>query len=189
MGTTFTTSNPTASDGGPDLRSAGGAEADVLIALSCSLPAAGADARRIQTAELFHRAVRREHLEDGVRLHFDGSDDTSRELLAFVMLERGCCSRLSYANRCPRTSRWCWCCAVRRSWWARYGSGSARRVEGREGWKGRGAGVACPGSARRLDSVLCPRKRRRDVAQSGSAPEWGSGGRGFKSRRPDFGTG
>ena len=26
----------------------------------------------------------------------------------------------------------------------------------------------------------------RDVAQSGSAPEWGSGGRGFKSRRPDF---
>ena len=28
-------------------------------------------------------------------------------------------------------------------------------------------------------------ERRRDVAQSGSAPEWGSGGRGFKSRRPD----
>src|SRR5437867_4497349 len=26
----------------------------------------------------------------------------------------------------------------------------------------------------------------RDVAQSGSAPEWGSGGRGFKSRRPDW---
>src|SRR2546427_13211999 len=26
----------------------------------------------------------------------------------------------------------------------------------------------------------------RDVAQSGSAPEWGSGGRGFKSRRPDY---
>src|SRR6267143_7107591 len=29
-------------------------------------------------------------------------------------------------------------------------------------------------------------ERRRDVAQPGSAPEWGSGGRGFKSRRPDF---
>src|SRR6266550_1844080 len=27
----------------------------------------------------------------------------------------------------------------------------------------------------------------RDVAQSGSAPEWGSGGRGFKSRRPEYG--
>jgi hypothetical protein len=27
---------------------------------------------------------------------------------------------------------------------------------------------------------------RRDVAQPGSAPEWGSGGRGFKSRRPDL---
>jgi hypothetical protein len=26
---------------------------------------------------------------------------------------------------------------------------------------------------------------KRDVAQPGSAPEWGSGGRGFKSRRPD----
>ena len=30
-------------------------------------------------------------------------------------------------------------------------------------------------------------ERRRDVAQPGSAPEWGSGGRGFKSRRPDRG--
>lgn len=31
------------------------------------------------------------------------------------------------------------------------------------------------------------RKQRllRDVAQLGSAPLWGSGGRGFKSRRPD----
>ena len=28
-------------------------------------------------------------------------------------------------------------------------------------------------------------ERKRDVAQPGSAPEWGSGGRGFKSRRPD----
>lgn len=27
---------------------------------------------------------------------------------------------------------------------------------------------------------------QRDVAQPGSAPEWGSGGRGFKSRRPDL---
>ena len=27
---------------------------------------------------------------------------------------------------------------------------------------------------------------KRDVAQPGSAPEWGSGGRGFKSRRPDL---
>ena len=29
------------------------------------------------------------------------------------------------------------------------------------------------------------RPQFRDVAQPGSAPEWGSGGRGFKSRRPD----
>jgi hypothetical protein len=35
-----------------------------------------------------------------------------------------------------------------------------------------------------LDS-LPVRVSGRDVAQPGSAPEWGSGGRGFKSRRPD----
>ena len=37
-------------------------------------------------------------------------------------------------------------------------------------------------------ALLLPRRigERRDVAQSGSAPEWGSGGRGFESRRPDF---
>src|SRR3979411_1546519 len=29
-------------------------------------------------------------------------------------------------------------------------------------------------------------ERKRDVAQPGSAPEWGSGGRGFKSRRPEL---
>src|SRR5580698_3959061 len=29
-------------------------------------------------------------------------------------------------------------------------------------------------------------RRRRDVAQSGSAPALGAGGRGFESRRPDF---
>ena len=32
-------------------------------------------------------------------------------------------------------------------------------------------------------TVYCP--RRRGVAQSGSAPEWGSGGRWFESSRPD----
>ena len=30
---------------------------------------------------------------------------------------------------------------------------------------------------------------RRDVAQLGSAPEWGSGGRRFESGRPDLGSG
>ena len=37
----------------------------------------------------------------------------------------------------------------------------------------------------RLYSALAREIGERDVAQSGSAPEWGSGGRGFKSRRPD----
>ncbi len=47
----------------------------------------------------------------------------------------------------------------------------------------------CPRPLRRLGcrSVRGPARRRRgrDVAQPGSAPEWGSGGRGFESRRPD----
>src|SRR5437588_5420194 len=34
-------------------------------------------------------------------------------------------------------------------------------------------------------SAVQPTSPARDVAQPGSAPEWGSGGRGFKSRRPD----
>jgi hypothetical protein len=35
------------------------------------------------------------------------------------------------------------------------------------------------------DIAVKSRTKIRDVAQSGSAPEWGSGGREFKSRRPD----
>ena len=36
-----------------------------------------------------------------------------------------------------------------------------------------------------LDNSEISCNKNRDVAQSGSAPEWGSGGREFKSRRPD----
>ena len=35
------------------------------------------------------------------------------------------------------------------------------------------------------NSVIESSIKVRDVAQSGSAPEWGSGGPGFKSPRPD----
>src|SRR6185436_11392485 len=45
-------------------------------------------------------------------------------------------------------------------------------------WVGCGGGSLHHSPSRRIGW-------RRDVAQSGSAPEWGSGGRGFKSRRPD----
>src|SRR5437867_1024435 len=50
--------------------------------------------------------------------------------------------------------------------------------------------VAFVENGRAAGYLICPSSRRvvrgrRDVAQSGSAPEWGSGGRGFKSRRPD----
>src|SRR5436190_13768755 len=50
-----------------------------------------------------------------------------------------------------------------------------------------GEGVGSGGEAfpRRLRICASTRLVFRDVAQSGSAPEWGSGGRGFKSRRPD----
>ena len=32
---------------------------------------------------------------------------------------------------------------------------------------------------------MCSRHRLRDVAQPGSVPAWGAGGREFKSHRPD----
>ncbi len=35
-------------------------------------------------------------------------------------------------------------------------------------------------------AVVNTSRAERAVAQLGSALEWGSGGRGFKSRRPDF---
>ena len=44
---------------------------------------------------------------------------------------------------------------------------------------------ARPSSLRRLQSPQVRGPRRRDVAQFGSAPALGAGGRGFKSRRPD----
>ena len=36
-----------------------------------------------------------------------------------------------------------------------------------------------------LSARPCDNLKKRDVAQLGSAPLWGSGGRGFKSRRSD----
>ena len=36
-----------------------------------------------------------------------------------------------------------------------------------------------------LSAKPCDNLKKRDVAQLGSAPLWGSGGRGFKSRRSD----
>src|SRR6266702_8255433 len=52
----------------------------------------------------------------------------------------------------------------------------ARAVEKRRGWVGKPERLGISASGRLVF---------RDVAQPGSAPEWGSGGRGFKSRRPD----
>ncbi len=71
-------------------------ELDPLVALPCTLPPAGADRRRIETGALFSQATRCVWLADGARLSFDGSDDTARALLDFVLVERSCCSQLSY---------------------------------------------------------------------------------------------
>jgi hypothetical protein len=46
-------------------------------------------------------------------------------------------------------------------------------------WEGEGTRF------RVLSGAAEPAAEGRDVAQPGSAPEWGSGGRGFESRRPD----
>ena len=37
----------------------------------------------------------------------------------------------------------------------------------------------------KISARPCDNLKKRDVAQLGSAPLWGSGGRGFKSRRSD----
>jgi hypothetical protein len=71
-------------------------ESAVLATLSCSLPPAGADARRIATAALFEKATACEWIEDGARVHFDGSTEAAQAVLDFVLVERRCCSQLSY---------------------------------------------------------------------------------------------
>ena len=58
--------------------------------------------------------------------------------------------------------------------------GSVRRLRQRQR-RTRLAGGVLPTTFLRLSAI----RGGRDVAQSGSAPEWGSGGRGFESRRPD----
>ena len=95
-----------------------------------------------------------------------------------------------------------------RSWTgrARRGRGRALGSEQNRRWRGRFKGhrrasnrLAAPASGRGVAElfvcgggvtlrVFRRLGMRRDVAQSGSAPEWGSGGRGFESRRPDWGS-
>ena len=70
-------------------------------------------------------------------------------------------------------------------------TGSGCRVQGSRGAKELSAGFGeNPGPKKnigKLDSFIQRwyKQCHRDVAQSGSAPEWGSGGRWFKSSRPD----
>src|SRR2546430_4085484 len=66
-------------------------------------------------------------------------------------------------------------------WRWRRGGGGGGGVWG----VGRGGGWGGEAYPARLGISASGRLVFRDVAQLGSAPEWGSGGRGFKSRRPD----
>src|SRR5690606_14790906 len=84
---------------------------------------------------------------------------------------------------------------------ARHAGASRRRPAARWHWRSADASPACrsrrdaAAASRRwllalratgeLQSAFAPYGVRRDVAQPGSAPEWGSGGREFESRRPD----
>ena len=45
---------------------------------------------------LFDKARACERLDDGARIHFDGTEQSARAVLDFVLVERGCCSQLSY---------------------------------------------------------------------------------------------
>ena len=71
-------------------------ETGVLEALSCALPASETDRRRVETAALFEKAISCEWIVDGARVSFAPTEDMARAVLDFVLMERTCCSRLSY---------------------------------------------------------------------------------------------
>ena len=73
-----------------------GIESSVLAALSCSLPATDAAARRVSTARLFEKAIRCEWTTSGARVLFHGSTEMARAVMDFVVVERVCCSELTY---------------------------------------------------------------------------------------------
>jgi hypothetical protein len=94
--------------GGPLLDEAPGARArkahalpvvasEILEGLSCSLPPAGAARRAQEVSALFARAGEVLDVADGVELKFSGDEETARRLVDFVLVERGCCSGLTYA--------------------------------------------------------------------------------------------
>jgi hypothetical protein len=69
---------------------------NVLTALSCSLPAADADTRRVSTANLFDKAIRCDWTPDGARVLFHGSTEMAQAVMEFVLVERTCCADLTY---------------------------------------------------------------------------------------------
>ena len=71
-------------------------EPGVLEALSCALAASETDRRRVETAALFEKAISCEWIVDGARVSFAPTEDMARAVLDFVLMERTCCSRLSY---------------------------------------------------------------------------------------------
>ena len=77
-------------------REVGVMEPSVLTALSCSLPPADVDGRRMTTAQLFGKAIRCDWTDDGARVLFHGSTEMGQAVMDFVLVERTCCAELTY---------------------------------------------------------------------------------------------
>ena len=69
---------------------------DDALALSCTLPPAGRDERRIAVQEAIAQATSASELDLGVAFAFDHTDDVARRLLELVLAERTCCAEFVY---------------------------------------------------------------------------------------------
>lgn len=69
---------------------------DVALALSCTLPLAGRDKRRIAVQDVIAQAKSACEINLGVSFAFDHADDVARRLLELVLAERTCCARFIY---------------------------------------------------------------------------------------------
>jgi hypothetical protein len=72
------------------------ADADVALALVCTLAPLGRESRRVSVRSVLERATGWAEHEDGVLLEFPGGEEIVRTLLDFVLAERRCCPHFTY---------------------------------------------------------------------------------------------
>ena len=70
---------------------------DEALAFVCNLPQGDRRQRQVDVMSLVERATKVRAIENGVALSFDGSSDTARMVIDFVLAERDCCAQFSYS--------------------------------------------------------------------------------------------